>query len=126
VRNSKHFRNDLVIRLKPRLQTGLLIIVKNTRRIMLFCRCAGFQSPSKHRNASINFGSGIDALPTKENFMLYWAMVFFIISIVAALFGFGGIASASAGVAQTLFYVFLVFFVVTLVAGLAAGRRTLR
>lgn len=55
--------------------------------------------------------------------MLYWALVFFVVSIVAALFGFGGVASASAGIAQVLFYVFLVFFVVTLIAGLATGRR---
>lgn len=60
--------------------------------------------------------------------MLYWALVFFIVSMVAGLFGFGGIASATAGIAQILFYVFMVFFVVTLVAGLAGGghRRGLR
>ena len=53
--------------------------------------------------------------------MLYWALVFFVISIVAGVFGFGGLSSTSAGVAQILFYVFLVFFVVTMVAGLAGG-----
>lgn len=53
--------------------------------------------------------------------MLYWALVFFIVSLVAGIFGFGGIASATAGIAQILFYVFLVFFVVTLIAGLAGG-----
>ena len=53
--------------------------------------------------------------------MLYWALVFFIVSLVAGVFGFGGIASATAGIAQILFYVFLVFFVVTLIAGLAGG-----
>ena len=60
--------------------------------------------------------------------MLYWALVFFVVSLVAGLFGFGGIASATAGIAQILFYVFTVFFVVTLVAGLAGGgsRRELR
>lgn len=60
--------------------------------------------------------------------MLYWALVFFIVSLVAGIFGFGGMASAAAGMAQILFYVFLVFFVVTLIAGLAGGttRRPLR
>ncbi len=59
--------------------------------------------------------------------MLYWALVFFIVSIVAAVFGFGGIASTTAGIAQILFYVFLVFFVISLIAGLAgSGRRSLR
>ncbi|MEC9312086.1 MAG: DUF1328 domain-containing protein, partial [Pseudomonadota bacterium] len=35
--------------------------------------------------------------------MLYWAVIFFVVAIVAAVFGFGGIASASAGIAQVLF-----------------------
>ena len=47
--------------------------------------------------------------------MLYWAVLFFIVTIVAAVFGFGGIASASAGIAQVLFFIFLVLFVVTLI-----------
>ncbi len=54
--------------------------------------------------------------------MLYWALVFFIVSIVAALFGFGGIAIAAAGIAKILFYVFLVLFLVFLISGLV-GRR---
>lgn len=64
---------------------------------------------------------------SKEGVMLYWSLVFFIVSLVAGIFGFGGIANATAGIAQILFYVFLVFFVVTLIAGLAGGgtRRNL-
>ncbi|MCM2281142.1 MAG: DUF1328 domain-containing protein [Bdellovibrionaceae bacterium] len=59
--------------------------------------------------------------------MLYWALVFFVVSIVAAVFGFGGVADATAGIAQILFYVFIVFFVISLIAGLAGGgRRSLR
>jgi uncharacterized membrane protein YtjA (UPF0391 family) len=48
--------------------------------------------------------------------MLYWALIFFLVAIVAALFGFGGIAIASAGIAKLLFFVFLVLFVISLVA----------
>jgi uncharacterized membrane protein YtjA (UPF0391 family) len=48
--------------------------------------------------------------------MLYWAVVFFIIAVVAAVFGFGGIASASAGIAQIIFFVFVGLLVLTLVA----------
>ena len=54
--------------------------------------------------------------------MLYWALVFFIVSIVAAVLGFGGIAAATSGIAQILFYIFLVLFLVSLIAGLL-GRR---
>ncbi len=58
--------------------------------------------------------------------MLGWALFFFIVSIVAAVFGFGGIASAAAGVAQVLFWVFVAMFVITLIAGLATGRKVPR
>ncbi|MFN8723396.1 MAG: DUF1328 domain-containing protein [Rhodospirillales bacterium] len=54
--------------------------------------------------------------------MLYWAAVFFVVALVAALFGFGGIASASAGIAQILFFLFLVLFVVSLIAGVVRRR----
>ena len=46
--------------------------------------------------------------------MLYWAVIFFVIAIVAGLFGFGAIASTSAGFAQILFFVFVVFCVIAL------------
>ena len=61
-------------------------------------------------------------LSTEDN-MLRWALAFFIVAIVAALFGFGGIAVASAGIAKILFLIFLIGFLITLVIGLAAGRR---
>jgi len=54
--------------------------------------------------------------------MLYWAAVFFVIALVAALFGFGGIAAGAVEVAKILFFVFLIIFAVTLVLGLI-GRR---
>ncbi len=52
--------------------------------------------------------------------MLYYALVFFIIAIVAAVFGFGGVAVASAGIAKILFFIFLVLFLVSLIRGLAS------
>lgn len=54
--------------------------------------------------------------------MLSWAVVFFIVAIIAALFGFGGLASASAGIAQILFFLFLIAFVISLVMHLVRGR----
>ncbi|GGA19295.1 DUF1328 domain-containing protein [Neptunicoccus cionae] len=53
--------------------------------------------------------------------MLYWAVIFFVVAIVAALFGFGGIASASAGIAQLLFFVFVALFVLMLVVRAMRG-----
>jgi uncharacterized membrane protein YtjA (UPF0391 family) len=54
--------------------------------------------------------------------ILKWALIFFIISLVAALFGFTDISAASADVARVLFYIFLVIFVVLLVLGLTIFR----
>ncbi len=54
--------------------------------------------------------------------MLYWAIVFFIVAIIAAAFGFGGIAAAASGIAQILFFIFLALFVVTLLIHLLRGR----
>ena len=50
--------------------------------------------------------------------MLYWALVFFVIAIIAAIFGFSGIAAGASLVAQILFFIFLAVFVITLIAGL--------
>jgi uncharacterized membrane protein YtjA (UPF0391 family) len=54
--------------------------------------------------------------------MLGWAVVFLIIALVAAIFGFGGIAAASAGIAKLLFVIFLVLFIISLIFGWR-GRR---
>jgi uncharacterized membrane protein YtjA (UPF0391 family) len=55
----------------------------------------------------------------RRNKMLYYALVFFLIAIVAAVFGFGDVAGASIGIARILFFLFLVVFLVTLVMGVA-------
>ena len=50
--------------------------------------------------------------------MLNWALMFFVVALLAAIFGFTGIALAAAGVAKILFYLFLVLFLVSLIGGL--------
>ena len=40
--------------------------------------------------------------------MLHYAIVFFVIAIIAAVFGFTGIAAGAAEIAKILFYIFLV------------------
>ncbi len=54
--------------------------------------------------------------------MLYYALVFLVIALIAGVLCFGGIAGASAGIAQILFFLFLAFLVISLVIGLF--RRT--
>ncbi len=51
--------------------------------------------------------------------MLYYALVFLLIAIVAGVLGFGGVAVISAGIAKLLFFIFLVIFAVTLIIGFA-------
>ena len=55
--------------------------------------------------------------------MLYYAVVFFLIAIVAAIFGFAGIASGAESIARILFFLFIVLFLASLVVGLLTGRR---
>jgi uncharacterized membrane protein YtjA (UPF0391 family) len=50
--------------------------------------------------------------------MLRYAVIFFVIAIIAAVFGFGGIAAGATEIAKILFFVFVVLFVISLVAGL--------
>lgn len=53
--------------------------------------------------------------------MLRWALAFFIVAIIAAVFGFTGIAVASAGIAKLLFFIFVVLFLLALIG--SAFRR---
>jgi len=54
--------------------------------------------------------------------MLHYAVVFFLIAIVAAVFGFGGIAVGAAEIAKILFAIFLVLFLASLIVGLLNRR----
>jgi uncharacterized membrane protein YtjA (UPF0391 family) len=49
--------------------------------------------------------------------MLRWALLFFVVAIIAAVFGFGGIAGEAAWIGKILLVVFLILAVVSLVMG---------
>jgi uncharacterized membrane protein YtjA (UPF0391 family) len=55
--------------------------------------------------------------------MLRWAIVFLIVAIVAAAFGFGLAVTAFASLARLLFWLFLILCVVAFAAGLARGTK---
>jgi uncharacterized membrane protein YtjA (UPF0391 family) len=57
----------------------------------------------------------------EEGQMLYYALVFLLVALVAGFLGFGGVAFAAAGIAKILFFVFLVVFLVTLLMHLLRG-----
>ncbi|BBC81691.1 membrane protein [Acetobacter orientalis] len=58
--------------------------------------------------------------------MLKMALFFLVVSIIAGLFGFGGISSAAGGMAKILFFIAIVLFVVFLVVALLAGRTLMK
>jgi uncharacterized membrane protein YtjA (UPF0391 family) len=54
-----------------------------------------------------------------ERSMLHYAVIFFVIALIAAVFGFAGIAAGAAGIAKILFFVFLILAVVSFIANTA-------
>lgn len=54
--------------------------------------------------------------------MLKWALIFFVVSVIAGFFGFTGISAGAATIAKWLFFIALAIFVVLLVLGLVAGE----
>ena len=55
----------------------------------------------------------------EDSIMLRWALIFFVVALMAALLGFTGIALAAAGVAKILFYIFVILFVLSLLGHVA-------
>lgn len=55
--------------------------------------------------------------------MIKWAIIFALISVVAAIFGFTGISADSAAIAKLLFFIALAIFVILLVVGLVVGKK---
>jgi uncharacterized membrane protein YtjA (UPF0391 family) len=49
--------------------------------------------------------------------MLQWALTFLVLALIAAAFGFFGIAGDLAWIGRVLFVVFLVLFIVGLITG---------
>ena len=56
--------------------------------------------------------------------MLRWALIFFVVALIAAVFGFGGIAGAASSIAEILFFGFVIVAAIALIMGLA-GRRSI-
>jgi len=61
--------------------------------------------------------SSSETTPLEDATMLHWSIVFFVIALVAAVFGFGGLAMEAAWIAKVLFFVFLVLFVLSTLLG---------
>jgi uncharacterized membrane protein YtjA (UPF0391 family) len=60
-----------------------------------------------------------DLSESEDSMMLRWALIFFVVALLAAVLGFTGIAIAAAGVAKILFYIFVILFVLSLLGHVA-------
>lgn len=54
--------------------------------------------------------------------MLHYAVVFFVIALIAALFGFGGIAAGAVEIAKVLFFIFIILAAITFVVNLVRSK----
>src|SRR5438045_1958310 len=75
--------------------------------------------------ATVRSGSrwnGICDYVQRRSIMLYWALCFLVLAIVAAIFRFTGIAAASAGIAKVLFVIFLIALLISAVSGFSRRR----
>jgi uncharacterized membrane protein YtjA (UPF0391 family) len=68
--------------------------------------------------------AGAATVKRKEKNMLYYALVFLVVALIAGFLGFGGVAFAAAGIAKILFFVFLAIFLVSLLMHLVRGNST--
>jgi uncharacterized membrane protein YtjA (UPF0391 family) len=55
--------------------------------------------------------------------MLRWALIFFIVVLVAAVFGFGGIAASAVGIVRIFFLIFVALFLISLLVGLISSQQ---
>ncbi|BAL24954.1 DUF1328 domain-containing protein [Azoarcus sp. KH32C] len=53
--------------------------------------------------------------------MIKWAIIFFVISLIAGLFGFTNISAGAAGISKVLFVIALVIFLIVLIFGVGLG-----
>ncbi|MCR2746840.1 DUF1328 domain-containing protein [Limnobacter parvus] len=54
--------------------------------------------------------------------MLHYAVVFFVIALIAALFGFGGIAAGAVEIAKVLFFIFIILAAITFIYNLIKSK----
>lgn len=54
--------------------------------------------------------------------MIKWAVIFFVISLIAGFFGFTGVASGARTIAKVLFFIAVVIFLIVLIFGVILGK----
>jgi uncharacterized membrane protein YtjA (UPF0391 family) len=59
----------------------------------------------------------------RDTIMLKWAIIFAVISIIAGIFGFTGIAADSAAIAKVLFFIAVAIFAIFLFIAIFVGEK---
>jgi uncharacterized membrane protein YtjA (UPF0391 family) len=58
---------------------------------------------------------------SKEQIVLKWALIFFVVSLVAGYFGFTGVASGARSISKVLFFIAIALFLIILIFGVFLG-----
>ena len=114
IRASTEGENNLNAMSITFVYTVLLMIIMGFTMWLVYGR-GGARGRSRTRKP--RFGS---AKPERRRFMLKWALIFLVISLIAGAFGFTGLARGAATIAKILFAIFLILFVLFLILALTA------
>lgn len=78
----------------------------------------GFSASVMTNESGPLFGLQFSCNPVNLQIMLRYALIFFVIALIAGVLGFGGFAAGMASIAKILCYIFLVLLAISLVSGL--------
>jgi uncharacterized membrane protein YtjA (UPF0391 family) len=109
---------------RVKLSAPNVAVGRRNQQVQLSCVARERWNPARHRKLDGGFCQGRRRANGRNETvtLLKWALLFFVISVVAGILGFTGISAASADVARFLFYIFVVIFLVLLVLGLTIFR----
>jgi uncharacterized membrane protein YtjA (UPF0391 family) len=89
------------------------------KKSMVRCIALGKLRAPEYMQLNFHFLVFPSLMKWRIQFMLRWALIFFVVALMAAVLGFTGIALAAAGVAKILFYIFVILFVLSLLGHVA-------
>jgi uncharacterized membrane protein YtjA (UPF0391 family) len=85
------------------------------------------RGPAAHQASSITLqsrsfvASGVYQRASRGGSRAQTGLFFLIVSLIAGVLGFTGVAMAAAGIAKILFFIFLALFVIVLAVGMLLG-----
>jgi uncharacterized membrane protein YtjA (UPF0391 family) len=102
---------------RPHFSTGQLLATLHRLGTPIAVLRSPANNPSRRAAPATSRRFQLNQPSTGGGPMLRYAAIFFVIAIIAALFGFGGIAAGATEIAKVLFFIFVVIFLITLLMG---------